>query len=403
MKSNQKYRGKCWRILATTSSSGFAWDVIRLRYFDGEKEVKGEAVSSGNAVIEGTPTYYSAGHALQEGANLWGGRPDQQGHFWIGINAGREYTLVEIRLEQGLEHWVSSLAVQVLQDDQWSTVQQMEDLSPGVNQLSLSLPPDEELSYHPTRKYSMIILNYRRPKNVIEIIEAIKDYDCLDEIVISNALEETAITYTHPKVVIKDDYVFDPFYGLDRRFLNGLYCKHENILFLDDDNIISENDMLKLIAEYERDPNRMVCAMGRNNYWVRKKLVYKSIPFFHEVDYALSPLVMQRVVCQLFFYCKPIIEDLYRQGTPYGNVDDLYSSFVAGVYYQRKHYCVPDIEIITLEQGSVAVSRQKGHFSFRSEIINALMDKREVFEAVVGNFRALMGAVPVSEAVLGGA
>ena len=387
MKSIQEYRGNCWRILAKTTSSAFAWDVIRLRFFAAEQEVRGEAIASGNAIVNGSPEYFRPGHTREEGPACWGGRADENGDFWIGIRAENRFSARGIYLEQGPGHWVSSLSVQVLSNGHWVAVQEVDGLSPGVNQIVVSQPSGDGVDFRPAHKYSMIILNYRRRDNVIQILDTMADYQCLDEIVVSNALQETAISYDHPKVVVKDDYVFDKYYGIDRRFLNGLYCKHPNIILLDDDNLVSEQDLLRLIAEYEKDPNRMVSAMGRNNYWVRGKLVYKAFPFFHEVDYALSPVILQRAVCQVFFYCKPLIEDLYRQGTPYGNVDDLYSSFVAGIYYQRKHYCIPDIEIVTLPQGSVAISGQPGHFSFRTKIINFFMDNREVFEHVIGNFR----------------
>ena len=56
------------------------------------------------------------------------------------------------------------------------------------------------------------------------------------------------------------------------------------------------------------------------------KVPYKS----KECDIVLTRLlVCDKELCNLFFKCKPLVENIYREGTPYGNGEDIVFSFIA--------------------------------------------------------------------------
>ena len=54
--------------------------------------------------------------------------------------------------------------------------------------------------------FSLIILNFKRPDNVIKIINNIKTFKYIDEIIVSNGKLDTAIRLNDEKIVIYDDY-----------------------------------------------------------------------------------------------------------------------------------------------------------------------------------------------------
>ena len=51
-------------------------------------------------------------------------------------------------------------------------------------------------------------------------------------------------------------------------------------------------------------------------------------------------LVCDKVLCELFFRCNPLVENIYREGIPYGNGEDICLSFIAKLFYNIKHHII---------------------------------------------------------------
>lgn len=113
-------------------------------------------------------------------------------------------------------------------------------------------------------KYSIIILNFHRPHNTVAILKKLVDYKFIDIIIISNGKIDTAVTYNHKKVIIFDDSNINELHGLDRRFVRMLNCKNENIILMDDDILINESEMEKILLAYETGEWHIVGPWGRN-------------------------------------------------------------------------------------------------------------------------------------------
>lgn len=227
--------------------------------------------------------------------------------------------------------------------------------------------------------YSIILLNWGRPNNVYKIVDNMKKYKYIDEIIISNGKEENSVKIKDNKVRVFNDFYINNKYGLDRRFINGLRAKNNDIIIIDDDININENELNKLISEYENNKNRIVGCVGRN---MNNGYSFKDC--YGDVDIVLTKLIIfQKKLCSLFFICKPLIEDLYKNGVPYGNGEDIFFSYISSLYFNKKNYCLKGLKFSELPQENVAISNNKNHFNYRNNMCKHLQNNRKGFQKFI--------------------
>ena len=164
------------------------------------------------------------------------------------------------------------------------------------------------------------MLNYKRPNNTIKILDNMKHFKFIDEIIISNGDFDNSVNYIDNKVKIYNDYdTLNDIYSLDLRFICGLRAKNEDLIIIDDDIYIQEDELNKLVMEYKSNPSRIVGNFGRN---IDKG--YNYIDVYDDCDIILTKIMIcQKKLCSLFFICKPLIEHIYKKGQPYGNVEEI--------------------------------------------------------------------------------
>ena len=104
--------------------------------------------------------------------------------------------------------------------------------------------------------FSLDILNWKRKRNVIFIVNNMVKFDFINEILISNGNKEHSLQKNDfiksDKIKIYDDWIINNNYGLDLRYINALRAKNDNIIIMDDDIDISENELNRLIDEYKK-------------------------------------------------------------------------------------------------------------------------------------------------------
>ena len=231
--------------------------------------------------------------------------------------------------------------------------------------------------------YSVIILNWKRPHNIIEIINKIYEYSFIDEIIISNGHPNSILTFTDfSKIISLDDTLNNQYYGLDLRFLRGNCAKNNKLIFMDDDILIDQENLIKMLVQYEKNPGKIVGIEGRNMEHERHygKVPYKS----KECDIVLTRLlVCDKELCNLFFKCKPLVETIYREGIPYGNGEDIVFSFIAKLYYTiDKHILVNDVTITNLPANN-SINMNGSHLSYRVKLCSYLKLHRDIFKNVI--------------------
>ena len=220
--------------------------------------------------------------------------------------------------------------------------------------------------------YTLIILNWKRPGNVIKIINELHDYPNLTTIIVSNGHSNNQLFFKDfNKVISYNDSNLNLVYGLDLRFLRSLSAPTEKIIIIDDDILIDQNNLTKMLNNYENNPNRIVGYEGRN--MESDTHYYKIQPKSPYCDIVLTRLlVCDKMLCNLFFKCKPIVENIYKEGIPYGNGEDIVLSFIGKLFYNiKKHYLVNNL-IVTELPSPYSVSGNNKHNAYRKNLCSFL-------------------------------
>ena len=234
--------------------------------------------------------------------------------------------------------------------------------------------------------FSLALLNWRRKQNVIDIVNNMVKYNCINEILISNGNIEHSLKKTDmiesDKIKIFDDWIINDNYGLDRRYINALRGKNDNIIIMDDDVEISENELNKLIDEYKKNDNRIVGKWGRNI-----GNGYNFHDHYNDVDVVLTKLfVCKKHLFKLFFICKPLIEDIYKTGVPYGNGEDIVFSFISNIYTKNKGFCIR-LQTNELPQMNTGVCKHKHHKEYRNNLCSYLIKNKSKIATFINDLQ----------------
>lgn len=119
------------------------------------------------------------------------------------------------------------------------------------------------------KKISVIVLNYNRPHNIKKLVDNIKDYDIIDEIIISHGKKDTEILINHPKV-INETTLRNKYYSATRFEIVKL-AKNNIIMFLDDDMYPSIELINNFYLEIKKDNN-----YKKNIYGAFKRICNKD-------------------------------------------------------------------------------------------------------------------------------
>merc|ERR1711972_763270 len=109
----QKQAVDTWRIEADTSSSGWAFDVKRLKFLTVSNEEIGpstpgcQTIESASVDVPG----YGPENAFRSQDVRWGGRKNDKGIFFIGIACAATNKIASVELEQGSGHFASEVRV----------------------------------------------------------------------------------------------------------------------------------------------------------------------------------------------------------------------------------------------------------------------------------------------------
>lgn len=203
-----------WRIVATSACNDFAWDVNRLELLRGGVEVDGVFSSSGDAGAA-----YEVANIARDDAAFWGGRADADGRFHITFGAPTSdatgnIEIDRIVLNQGADHWVSSLVLEhQTADGEWSTWRQLGGLGPGVNDVLLGVQPrrvvlEPARASDPTARFGPF-----DDRRILVLIAAYRDPEVAETV--SSALAQAAYP-EHLRFAICLQYDDDTQHLLDR-------------------------------------------------------------------------------------------------------------------------------------------------------------------------------------------
>lgn len=208
---------------------------------------------------------------------------------------------------------------------------------------------------------SVILLSWKRQKNIQTIINSLRENPRVQEIIVWNNNPDIELHCDHA-LVINSPKNYMPFV----RYSLYSLATHSTVFFQDDDLLISAAQLEQLFTEYQKDPSRIYGMQGRN--LVDDQYVPDAV--VGECDIILGQLMLfHRGLLD------SVIGKIYSL-LPFTRGDDIAFSLLC----QRKHYVVPMQPSINLgSDDCYALWRQPGHFERRQAMVDRirLLQKNE--------------------------
>ena len=189
----------------------------------------------------------------------------------------------------------------------------------------------------PRPKISLVVMNYMRPENVKLLASKMSDYRNVDEFIVWNNHPDNVpdIAWTESLTLINSPEThFMAKWGLLGRFKGCLLARNEWVVLQDDDQLLSEEAIERLVSAKMRLPDLITCydarhavnqdEPGKVSYYAPRIDPPERVPIC-----TTQVLLTDRRYCLATIQQAPEMEDIGRRGIPYWNGEDILHSLVA--------------------------------------------------------------------------
>jgi hypothetical protein len=219
---------------------------------------------------------------------------------------------------------------------------------------------------------TIVILNYKRPDNIIKnIIPQVSTYELVNEIIISHGNISTYFStpeYTNIKHFYDSDK--NEKSGVSLRFERAIESSNDCILFIDDDRLPSEKYVNTLYSEFIKDPLQII-AMERR--YISPYGYHSYYPFIknHKKIVLTQVMMTNKKCCYDFLEQKNKIEYITtaKNVKPVWNGEDI----IFNVIFIKKYRKKPIHIYASKKNGSVinlpspwAISSNDDHVPYRN-------------------------------------
>lgn len=200
-------------------------------------------------------------------------------------------------------------------------------------------------------KISVIILSWKRPKNIPIILKQLIASKLIDEIFLWNNNPKIKLKSSHPKVITMQS---GKNFGTLARYCIAFLAKNETILIQDDDLVLKPKQIKTIYKKYKQNKNKLYGCFGRNIMSGR----YVKINAYGDVDIIIGRTIMfnKKEIYKFFKYAGDFID---------GIEDDILFSFSI----KTKHKVVKVGKIKELPNNH-ALSKRPDHLLRRQKMIN---------------------------------
>lgn len=200
-------------------------------------------------------------------------------------------------------------------------------------------------------KITAVVLSWKRFKNIPIILNNLYRSENVDEIILWNNNPDIQLSYKNKKLLLFNS---PSNFGTSARWCAASLTKNPNILFIDDDLVLTPSQISILFKKYLSNNKRIYGCFGRN--LENNKYAFK--PASGEVDIVLGRVMLFNK------------QDLYQffqwlQGKV-GNVED---DILFSLLFKKKHYIV-DVEKVKELTSPYALWRRKDHSRLRQEMVD---------------------------------
>lgn len=232
-------------------------------------------------------------------------------------------------------------------------------------------------------KISFVILNYKRPKNLIEtIIPSLLENKLTYKIIISHALEETYFdNYSNDeKVLHLKHFEENKKVGLFCRFLAFENTNTNCIVFQDDDFLI-DNDSINFCHEkWLKDKHSIHGFHGRHiteSSYLPDDILSESAPVIL-TQFAMTSRFIMRKAIAMSHLIKPYVQEC----NPIWNGEDIFLSIVS-ILQTKKLNKIYDLKFKEISSEH-SIYKRKGHYEHRTSLVKKLFesfpDLKEIFK-----------------------
>ena len=229
----------------------------------------------------------------------------------------------------------------------------------------------------------MIILSWKRPANLEIILNKYCAYEEIDQIIVSQGHKDYSVRYNHPKVTIINDSQLNASYGLNLRYLNGLSASNDRVIYTDDDELVEREMFLRVIEEYEKNPNRIVGIVGR------KIDGYENFKNESGNDIVLTKfLITNKEILRLYFVLFPFFYDIFKKGIPFGNGEDILLSLIAREFYNQENFTVGNFsDMKEIDTHGIGCNTWAGHFEHRADLCRYWIENEDLIQSIINNYK----------------
>ena len=188
-----------------------------------------------------------------------------------------------------------------------------------------------------------------------------------------------------------EDWGINETYGLSRRFLAAKGAVNEIILHHDDDLILPERTLDRLLSHYQRRPNVIHSLFGRRPS-LSLQYLYEDVTGDVLIALTGCSLVSKKLVEHCLGRYFQETHNFMRQSNfkTLWNGEDIYQSLVAFKHsgLLNKAYALPCVYLNSVLGNSMAISNNPDHLVERSELLRYAVEKMDLVEQVTEFLRS---------------
>ena len=233
-------------------------------------------------------------------------------------------------------------------------------------------------------KITFVILNYKRPRNLVEhIIPSLLKNELIAKVIVSHALKDTCFdTYVYNDRLLQlKRFEEQKRVGMYCRFLAAEKANTECIAFQDDDFLVDNNSIKLCYEKWLEDKHSVHGFTGR----VITESTYSSEDAFSaHVPVILPHFAMtSNLTIKKVMELAPIVAPYVQDCSPIWNGEDIFLNVVAMLQTKklnRRH----DLKVQELPSPH-AICQMKGHYEHRTYLVTKLFELfpelRQIFKS----------------------
>lgn len=215
------------------------------------------------------------------------------------------------------------------------------------------MPPDDVIikPMGKLEKITAVLLSWKRFKNTPIILDNLYRSENVDEIILWKNNPDIQLFYKNKKLLLFNS---PSNFWTSARWFVALLAKNPNILFVDDNLVLTPSQINILLKNYLLNNERIYGCFGRN--LEDNKYVFK--PAMGEVDIVLGRVMLfnKQYLYQFFKWLQGKV----------GNIED---DILFSLLFKKKHYIV-DVGTVKELPSPYALWRRKDHGHLRQEMVD---------------------------------